>query len=265
MDTLIGVHQSGHYKTQLYIKPEAASIILPFDSAQPFKLKKSVAKSQFLRALRVSSDPLSAKRSTDMLLELFRSNGYPPRWLHGVARQALEQHNRQKYSQTRTDDRTRGKLERKDRIYVSLSFISDSLTRKVDAALKSVHPGLTAPWKNTLAKRLVRSALEPPPCRAGKRFCRTCSSGLHGRCTTKYVVYQITCTMCVTIQGPPQTYVGETKQFIKYRFDEHFRDGTNRTRQTPFGEHMRQCHPGAPEPRHQLPFSAYARTQRTVR
>ena len=248
------MHQSGHYKTQLHIKPEAASIILPFDSAQPFKTKKSVAKSQFLRALKVSSDPQSAKRSTDMVFDLFVSNGYPPRWLHGIARQALKQYNRQKYP---TADRTSARShtgahpKRRDRIYVSLPFISDSLTRKVDAALKSVNPSLTASWKNgnTLAKRLVHSALEPPPCRAGKQFCRTCNNGLHGRCTTKNVVYQITCMMCAAADGPPQTYIGETKRCVRYRFDEHFRDGTNRTRQTPFGEHMRESHPNESEPR----------------
>ena len=48
LDTIITVRPDGHYYTELYIKPVAASIIVPFDSAQPFKLKKAVAKSQFL-------------------------------------------------------------------------------------------------------------------------------------------------------------------------------------------------------------------------
>jgi hypothetical protein len=92
LDTLISVRPDGHYTTQLYVKPVAAPIILPYDSAQPFKMKKAVAKSQFLRALKVSSDHASAKRSTDMTHALFRANGYPSRWLHGVARQASKQH-----------------------------------------------------------------------------------------------------------------------------------------------------------------------------
>ena len=111
----------------------------------------------------------------------------------------------------------------------------------MDAALRSVQLDLTASWKNdnSLTKRLVRSALEPPPCRAGKRYCRTCNSGLRGRCTTKNVIYEISCKLC----SPPQIYIGETKRCIRYRFDEHFRDGTNRTNLTPFGEHMTSCHP----------------------
>ena len=247
LDTMIRVHPDGSYSTQLYIKPVAASIILPFDSAQPFKMKKSVAKSQFLRALKVSSDPVSAKRSTDMMHALFRDNGYPSRWLNGVARQAMSQHNNSNAG------KTRHRPPRKDRIYVTLPFINDTLTRRVDAALKSINPSLTASWKNdnTITKRLVHSALEPPPCRAGRRSCRTCDSGLSGRCTTKNVVYQITCLRCATSQSnaPPPTYVGETKRCIRYRFDEHYRDGVNRTQQTPFGEHMSQYHPNEPEPR----------------
>ena len=240
------MHPDGHFQTQLYIKPIAASIILPFDSAQPFKLKKSVAKSQFLRALKVSSDPINAKRSTNLIHSLFRSNGYPSRWLDGVARQAMKEHSRKRIQNDTTDS----KPSRKDRIYVALPFINDTLTRKVDAALKSVHPNLTACWTNdnTITKRLVHSALEPPPCRAGRRSCRTCDNGLRGRCATKNVVYLITCMICAKDDGPAQTYVGETKRCVRYRFDEHFRDGVNNTPQTPFGDHMRQCHQNESEP-----------------
>ena len=191
LDTIISVRPDGQYTTQLYIKPIAASIILPYDSAQPFKMKRAVVKSQFLRALKVSSDQVSAKHSMDMIHALFRSNGYPPKWLNGVARQATQQHNN-RHSRRTT------KRSLKDRIYVTLPFIDDTLTRRVDAVLRSINPNLTASWKNsnTIQKRLVHSALEPPPCRAGKRSCRTCDSGLTGRCTTKNVVYQIKCIIC---------------------------------------------------------------------
>ena len=200
-------------------------------------MKKAVAKLQFLRALKVSSDPLSARRSTNKINSLFLSNGYPSRWLAGIARQAQQQH----------ENKTHRNRAKKDKIFISLPFIDDTLTRKVDAALRSVNLDMTASWsnENTLTKRLVHSALEPPPCRAGNRSCRTCSSGLQGRCTIKNVIYEISCEMC----SPPQKYIGETKRCIRYRFDEHFRDGTNRALQTPFGEHMLKCHPNEPVPK----------------
>ena len=245
LDTMLSVHPDGHYSTQLYVKPVAASIILPFDSAQPFKMKRAVAKSQFLRALKVSSDPVSAKRSTNIIHSLFRNNGYPSRWLNGVARQAMNTH------RNRATRHRAHKLPKRDRIYVTLPFIDDNLTRRVDKALKAVNPCLTASWKNenTLKKRLVHSALEPPPCRAGRRSCRTCDSGLSGRCTTKNVVYQVTCEICANSGGPHHTYIGETKRCIQYRFDEHYRDGANCNQNTPLGDHMSLCHPNEPEPR----------------
>ena len=285
LDTVITVRPDGHFSTELFIKPAAASIILPFDSAQPFKLKKAVAKSQFLRALKVSSDPTSSKRSTDKIYSLFRSNGYPSRWLDRVVQQAVRQHtsrrsdktpNRQTTTQTAphrqtttqtaqhrqtttqatahrqtTTQTTAQRPPQKDRIYMALPFIDDVLARRVEAKLRSVNPNLTAAWQNnnTVKKRLVRSALEPPPCRAGNKSCRTCNNGLSGRCTTKNVVYQIGCMICADSSDSSQTYIGETKRCVRYRFDEHHRDGVNRTQQTPIGEHMLQCHPNEPVPR----------------
>ena len=152
-----------------------------------------------------------------------------PRWLAGVARQARKQF----------ESKTKRNKTQKDKLFISLPFIDDTLTRKVDTALRSVGLNLTASWKNdnTLTKRLVRSALERPPCRAGNRFCRTCASGLNGRCTIKNVVYEITCNRC------SQIYIGETKRCIRYRFDEHFRDAKNRSQPMPLGDHMITCHP----------------------
>ena len=128
----LSVQSDGHYRTQLYIKPVAASIILPFDSAQPFKMKKAVAQSQFKRALRVSSDPTSAKRSMDKIHSLFRANGYPSRWLNGLARQVLSKHH------NRDATNTTHQPSRRDRIFIALPFIDDTLTRRVDAALKGL-------------------------------------------------------------------------------------------------------------------------------
>ena len=135
LDTLIHAKHDGHFTNELYIKPVAAPIILPFDSAQPFKMKKSVAKSQFLRALKVSSDPPSARRSTNKSNSLFLSNGYPSRWLAGIARQARKQH----------ESRTKRTKSAKNKVFISLPFIDDTLTRKVDAALRSVQLDLKGP------------------------------------------------------------------------------------------------------------------------
>ena len=79
-------------------------------------MKKSVVKSQFLRALKVSSDPISAKSSTRMIHDLFRSNSYPSRWLDGVAHQAMKQHN--KNTSTENHNKNPSKPSRGDRMYI---------------------------------------------------------------------------------------------------------------------------------------------------
>ena len=47
LDTLIKVKPDGHLTTELFIKPVAASIIIPFDSAQPYKMKKQLQSRNF--------------------------------------------------------------------------------------------------------------------------------------------------------------------------------------------------------------------------
>ena len=178
LDTLIKVSPDGHFTTELYIhKAGSSTYHRPFRLGPTLQNEKAVVKSQFLRFTKVSSDPLSARRSTNKINSLFLSNGYPSRWLAGVARQAQQQH----------ANKTHINRAKKDKIVISPTVIDDALTRKVDAALRSVKLDMTASWsnENTLTKRLVRSALEPPHCRGGNRSCRTCNSGLRGRCTIK--------------------------------------------------------------------------------
>ena len=68
----------------------------------------------------MSSDPHSVRHSTDKIFDLFLANGYPSRWLAGVARQARTQH-QNKVKRT--------KLQ-KDKVLISLPdpFIDDNLT-----------------------------------------------------------------------------------------------------------------------------------------
>ena len=56
---------------------------------------------------------------------------------------------------------------------------------------------------------------------------------LRGHCTTRNLVYLITCTKCA------QQYVGENKPEIKYRMAEHMRD-TRLKRDTPVATHYNE-------------------------
>ena len=94
----------------------------------------------------------------------------------------------------------------------------------------------------TLAKYVIRSALESPPCPAGCKRCNTCEAGLAGRCHIKNVVYKITCNLC---SENPATYIGESKRRVRDRFNEHLRDAKNQTKNTPLGDHIALKHPSS--------------------
>ena len=234
LDTLILLRQDGQYRTELYMKPMAAQIIVPFDSAQPTQLKKSVARAQFLRALRLSSDREARRRSTEKIFALFRANGYPPRLLHSLAEQA-----KRTFEQQNDTNSSKSSKSKPDRTFLTLPFIDDTVAKKTQAVIRSSGLPFTVAWKNdkTLKNCLVRSALEPPPCPAGKKTCRTCENGLKGQCTVKNVVYQIKCEAC------SEFYIGETKRWIRSRFNEHARDAKNKALNTPLGDHIRLAHP----------------------
>ena len=71
-----------------------------------------------------------------------------------------------------------------------------------------------------------------------KKICHACEAGVEGKCTTKNVVYKIECKLCQDID-----YIGETKRPVRLRFNEHLRDSKNKSKDTPFGDHMRDHHP----------------------
>ena len=228
LDTLLTVNPSGAYTTELYIKPMAAPIILHFASSHPMQTKRSIVHSQSLRALRLGSDVAAQKRGLKKISDLFLSNGYPMQLIKNIQNAA-------KYK-----TKNFGVKQRKDTTYVSLPYIDEALTRKVNAAVKSSDLNIRVAWKSgpTLSSKLVRSALEPPLCPRGTRStCSTCDGGLKGRCHIKNVVYEIKCKICGNL------YIGKTRRMIRTRFMEHLGDARNQRKGSDLGDHMLSEHP----------------------
>ena len=76
LDTLIRVGPNGSYSTELYVKPMAASIILPYDSAHAMTTKKGVLTAQIMRAIRIGSNAPAEQRGLEKVRKLFIQNGY---------------------------------------------------------------------------------------------------------------------------------------------------------------------------------------------
>ena len=232
LDTLLTITPSGKYTTELYFKPMASPIIIHFTSAQPMQVKLSVLHSELMRAKRTGSDEQAIERGIQKVTDIFLSNGYSPR----IIKRAVY---KMKHID-RQDNRNTGKND--STTYISLPFIDDDLSRKINSKIRSSGLPIKIAWQKgpSVSNYLIRSALNPPACPSGNKTCNACEAGLKGSCTTKNVVYEIECTLCQNV-----TYIGETKRLVRLRFNEHLRDAKNRTRDTPFGDHMSTVHPTA--------------------
>ena len=228
LDTTLTIHPNGKYCTELYIKPMAAPIILPYNSAHSIQTKKSILYSQLLRAKRVGSDKEAQKRGLLKIENIFKMNGYPNNLIQRTKTRIIRE-NIPKLTRPKTEERT----------YIRLPFIDDELSHKVSHAVKTSKLPFQITWLSgkTLSNKITRSALDPPPCPAGNRRCFCCMAGLEGGCHQRNSVYQITCQLCSKI------YIGESKRMIRERYMEHLRDARNKTKNTRFGEDFKTSIP----------------------
>ena len=130
----------------------------------------------------------------------FLHNGYRNKLIQGTKHKVLFAHklHNTTHTQNKNSDRentSRGNQQNKT--YISLSYLDETLARRVDGAIRSSGLRAHVAWSSgkTLAKHVIRSALESPPCPAGTKRCSTCKAGLPGHCHTKNVVYKIICNL----------------------------------------------------------------------
>ena len=233
LDTMITVHPNGGYTTELFIKPMAAPIMLHYESAHPMKTKFGILTSQTKRAIRVSSSPDSTARSLDKIKSLFLENGYPEH--------IIDKHFRTSLKQTRCYQKK--KNDKSGQVtFMRLPYVNEIICRRVNGIIKASKLNVRVAWQSgpTLKSKLVRSALEPPPCR-GKTRCHACPNGVSGKCHLKNVVYKISCKRCKNDQMS-YFYIGETSRPIRERFKEHLSDARMRRLGTGLGEHVLDKH-----------------------
>ena len=237
LDTLITVHPPGTYTTELYFKPMTAPIILHHTSSHPMSTKRAVLNAEMQRAVRVSSDQNTRDRSINLIIELFRQNGYP----ENMIKRAI---NNIKHKQNKKQNAPTGIANKTTAIYMRLPYINETVVRRVNGILRGSKVPINVAWVSdtSLQNKLVTSALTRPPCPSGNRRCHTCESGLQGKCTTKNVVYKVTCNLCEA-QQHNESYIGECTRPVRYRFNEHLGDARLRRLDTPLGEHILSTHP----------------------
>ena len=232
LDTLIKISETGQYTTELFIKPMSANVILHFNSAQPMSVKRATARSQYLRALRLSSPGDPTDLSLQKIDKLFLANGYPRATLHRARQEAIKTHHK-------TGTQGQRNQLRAHKTPLVLPFVDDRLCNIVQGIIKSSDIAFQVTWKGgeTVGQKLVKSALSPPPCPGGGKRCNACCAGLAGKCHSKNTIYRIDCSICPAGQS---FYIGESRRSIRKRFNEHLGDARNKRTDTPFGAHQNQ-------------------------
>ena len=237
LDTLITVHPSGSYTTELYFKPMTAPIVLHYTSAHPMSTKKAVLNAEIQRAIRVSSNQQTKERSLSTVTKLFLENGYP----HNLIARTIKNNT---YKVNVRNRKAKKDINKNTQIFMRLPYINETIVHRVNGILRGQKAPIKPVWinGNSLQKRLISSALISPPCPAGNKTCHTCENGLQGNCIIKNAIYKITCKPCEA-QQHDESYVGECTRPVRYRFNEHLSDARLRRLDTPLGEHTLQSHP----------------------
>ena len=251
LDTLISLSREEgtcQMRSELFIKPNNAGIILHYRSAHPKQTKLNTVRSQFLRAARLSSDVDARKNSFGKIRDLFLKNGYPAHVLNCVQRQVVRsaEGREGRWKRWRRAKCKRGRDRstshhncRTDGV-LNLRYVDETVLCKVKQVVRKFGLNMNLSWytPKTLKRELVHSSLSDPPCPSGKKTCNTCKMLKNGRCTEKNVVYELKCKLCGA------TYVGESKRPLRLRYNEHLRCAQNETKLTPVGDHFETCHRG---------------------
>ena len=154
LDTLITVHPSGTYTTELYFKPMTPPIILHYTSAHPMSTKRAVLNAEIQRALRVSSNKPTTERSLSTITQLFTMNGYPLDLIKNTIKNNKHKVNAN-YRKIRSNNRA---SKNTAQMYMRLPYINETIVRRVNGILRGSKAPIKPVWinNNSLQKNLWR-------------------------------------------------------------------------------------------------------------
>ena len=243
-DLTIRVRDDYRLEYELYQKPSNSGVNLNYTSEIPMHIKEAVAIEQFRRAKSLSSSAEMTKRSEEKILTMLKKrNNYPLETIEQVCRRSRA-----------PKGTPANKTKDKPTSIVRLPICSDGLHRQVTAICRDSKLPVRIVYEQVgnLKNWLVRSAWRKPTCNVHQQFleqenaskrsrgrpkddCISCLSGLkESECDLTNAVYLLTCNVC------GEQYIGETARKLRLRLGEHHFQARNRSKESPWGEHMRQ-------------------------
>lgn len=231
-------------ETSVHYKPTDKHAYLRYDSHHPLKCRTSIPYSQFLRVRRICSNNDEFSHECTKMASFFEARGYP---------QSVIQEGLRRVSNVQRSDALLTRVnEGKHKIPLVIPYCD--ATRKIvgvvsrnarvlagDADIGACFDNnIVIAYKNerNLRQHLVRASLPtdeiPGTFACGRSRCKTCdhvsqepeltgplrSFGVRisFTCTSKDVIYAITCLKCGIL------YIGETSQMLGTRFRQHVND-----------------------------------------
>ena len=194
MDVTLHITTSGDISYQLFHKACNSGLLIDYHSAVPGHVKAAVATSQFRRAKQPSSHNIMRKESEAKVCQQLRLNHYPEVFINEA--------------KTNANKARRQRCAHSFSAFLKLPFKSDSVHHKIRKLIRrhNFPVRIVYEHRGSLRNTLCRSALNVQVCRRlpvsggtkkrgrPKGTCMACASGLaEGQCTTKIVVYKLTC------------------------------------------------------------------------
>ena len=131
------------------MKPMAASIILPYDSAHAMTTKKGVLTAQIMRAIRIGSNAPAEHRGLEKVRKLFIQNGYPKKMVNKHIRVVKMKFKACREGRAGQHERSEEqKRKRKGKVYIRLPFISDRVAARVKRVAKGSGLPVEIAWTN---------------------------------------------------------------------------------------------------------------------
>ena len=159
------------------------------NSSVPNQQKKAIASSEFLRAVRLSSDADTLKRSEEKVTNIVKFNNFPESVIVSARERAMRPR--------------RGRVQNEYRVTLNLPFHTEYIHNKIHKLLRKYKINAQLIYRNRrLSSMICTSALRKPPCRRyvdpskprkrgrPKAACVACMSGSEA-CTERNVVYHL--------------------------------------------------------------------------
>jgi len=228
-----------------------------YDSFHPPNTKNAIPYSQLLRLRRLTSDDNKLKERRNELIGFFSARKYPDHILQNAERRSsnVQQADALVAKAPSSNHRLPFVTEYHPSVYKVQNILKKhwNILQEDNTSLFQEPPLLSLRRGRNIKDILVHTKLSPseelggtfpcnrPRCLTCPHTCReTTIVGVDGMwritesssCTTKNVVYCITCTLCGKL------YVGETKRMLAERIREHLRDIKKNSRTSPVAQHF---------------------------